>query len=62
MEQPYTLSDYFTRYLLSPTAWQPQEKLTEVARECRSLLDPATPSGDIDADTYGLQCCRRKTF
>ncbi|KAG8889415.1 Insulinase (Peptidase M16) [Tulasnella sp. 332] len=31
MEQPYTLSDYFTRYLLSPTAWQPQEKLAELA-------------------------------
>ncbi|KAG9014054.1 Insulinase (Peptidase M16) [Tulasnella sp. JGI-2019a] len=31
MEQPYTLSDYFTRYLLSPTAWTPQEKLTELA-------------------------------
>lgn len=33
MEQPYTLSDYFSRYLLSPTAWTPQEKLAELSRK-----------------------------
>lgn len=31
MEQPYHLSDYWARYLLSPVAWSPNEKLAELS-------------------------------
>lgn len=30
MDQPYHTSDYYARYLLSPKAWTPVEKLAEL--------------------------------
>lgn len=37
LTEPYRISDYWSNYLLGPTAWTPKEKLAELESMLRSF-------------------------